>query len=445
MNGGDPRPTALPQSFGRLRLRLTAWYAGTFFAILMLLGIAMFAAITERFDKDLDASLAVAANDLARVARARITETPVTTAVLDPATDLHMPDRELIVVDSTGRTVGGQPIDPHLRRMALDAMGLGNAGFAFNTPMGLRRARAVRFRSAPGQTLVAIAVAREIEVEDRYASLITAFAVAGIAAVVLVAAGGWALARKSSAPVERAVLHMRRFMADAAHELRTPLAVIRSRADVALQRSRSPDDYLAALTGISRETERLTRIVEDLLTLARADAGERPIERKRVFVDDVTLDAAEAARALAERRSVRLQVDAFEEASVVGDETLLRQLAMILLDNAIKFTPADGSVRVGVRSTAAGAVLSVSDTGIGIEPSQLPHVFERFYRGDPARTPTRERENGSSEGAGLGLSIARWIADEHGASITIESVPSNGTRVDVHFPLAAGAPAVSSS
>ncbi len=182
-----------------------------------------------------------------------------------------------------------------------------------------------------------------------------------------------------------------------------------------------------------------------LLTLARADAGERPIERRRVFVDDVTLDAAEAARAIAERKSVRVEVEAFEEAPVDGDETLLRQLAMILLDNAIKFTPADGAVRVGVRYTPAGAVLSVSDTGIGIEPSHLPHVFERFYRGDPARTPNRGRENGSSEGAGLGLSIARWIADEHGASITIESAPSHGTRVDVHFPLAATGPLVSSS
>jgi len=445
MTGGDTRPTALPQSFGRLRLRLTAWYAGTFFAILALLGIAMFAAITQRFDRDLDASLAVDANDLARVARARITTAPVTAAVIDPASDLRMQDRTLLVVDSTGRAVDGRDIDSHLRRMALDAMGMGNAGFAFNTPVGLRRARAVRFRTTAGQTLVAIAMASEIEVEDRYASLIAGFGAAGVAAVVLVAVGGWVLARKSAAPVERAVLHMRRFMADAAHELRTPLAVVRSRADVALQRSRSSDDYLQALTGISQETERLSRIVDDLLTLARADAGERPIDRRRVFVDDVTLDAAEAARAIAERRSIRLEVDAFEEAPVVGDETLLRQLAMILLDNAIKFTPTDGTVRVGVRSTTAGAVLSVSDTGIGIEPSQLPHVFERFYRGDPARTPHRGREKGSSEGAGLGLSIARWIADEHAASITIESTPSQGTRVDVHFPLAAGGPQVSSS
>jgi signal transduction histidine kinase len=445
MTGGETRPAALPQSFGRLRLRLTAWYAGTFFAILTLLGIAMFAAITARFDSDLDSSLSVAANELARVVRARAAEGLATKAILDPATDFRIPDRTLIVVDSTGSALDGRGIDSPLRRVALDAAGMGTAGFAFNTPMGLRRARAVRFRTAAGQTLVAIAVASEIEVEDRYAALIAAFGAAGLAAVALVAAGGWLLARKSSAPVERAVLHMRRFMADAAHELRTPLAVVRSRADVALQRSRTSEDYVQALTGISREAERLGRIVEDLLTLARADAGERPIERRRVFVDDVTLDAAEAARAIAERKAVRLEVDAFEEAPVDGDETLLRQLAMILLDNAIKFTPTDGSVRVGVRSSPAGAVLSVSDTGIGIEPSQLPHIFERFYRGDPARTPSRGRENGSSQGAGLGLSIARWIADEHGASITIESAPAHGTRVDVHFPLAATAPLVSSS
>jgi signal transduction histidine kinase len=445
MTAGDARPAALPQSFGLLRLRLTAWYAGTFFAIFALLGIAMFAAITERFDRDLDSSLAVAANELARVTRVRAGDSIVTRAVLDSARDVRIPERAVFVVDSAGHALDGRAIDDNLRRMAIGAASQGAAGFAYETPSGLQRGRAVRVRTAVGQTLVAIAVANEIEVEDRYASLIAAFGAAGIAAVALVAIGGWLLARKSTAPVERAVSYMRRFMADAAHELRTPLAVVRSRAEVALQRSRSSDDYLLALTGIARETERLGRIVEDLLTLARADAGERRIERRRVFVDDVTLDAAEAARAIADRKAVRLEVDAFEEAAVDGDETLLRQLAMILLDNAIKFTAPEGSVRVGVRSTPAGAVLSVSDTGVGIEPAQLPHVFERFYRGDPARTPQREREAGSSEGAGLGLSIARWIADEHGASITIESSPARGTRVDVHFPLAASAPLVSSS
>ena len=231
--------------------------------------------------------------------------------------------------------------------------------------------------------------------------LIAAFGAAAIAAVVLVAVGGWLLARKSTRPVEEAVAHMRRFMADAAHELRTPLAVVRARAEVALQRSREPQEYADALRGIERETTRLGRLVEDLLILARADAGERPIERQRVFLDDVALDAAEAARAIADRKFVRLEVADFEEAPVHADPALLRQLVMILLDNAIKFTPPSRLVRVQVISGPARVGLTVSDEGTGIQPDQLPHVFERFYRGDPSRTRNGASVNGVPTAPGL--------------------------------------------
>jgi signal transduction histidine kinase len=137
---------------------------------------------------------------------------------------------------------------------------------------------------------------------------------------------------------------------------------VRSRAEVALQRARTPDEYVQALHAIERETERLGGIVEDLLMLARADAGQRPIERRRIFLDDLTLDAAESARIIADRKAVRLEVEEFEEAAVNGDPTLLRQLVLILLDNAIKFTDPGGVVRVGVRADASVATLTVTDT-----------------------------------------------------------------------------------
>jgi two-component system, OmpR family, sensor kinase len=250
---------------------------------------------------------------------------------------------------------------------------------------------------------------------------------------VLVAVGGWMLARKSIAPVERNVEHMRRFMADAAHELRTPVTAVRSRAEVTLQRTRSPQEYIASLRAIERETERLGGIVEDLLMLARADAGERPIQRERVFLDDLTLDAAESARTIADRKGVRLEVDDFEEAPVNGDPTLLRQLVLILLDNAIKFTEAGGIVRIGVRVIGAIAALNVSDSGAGIAGEHIPHVFERFYRGDPARQRASANDIGS-EGVGLGLSIAQWIVDQHGGTIQIDSTRGHGTTVVVQFP-----------
>ncbi|MEI2719043.1 MAG: ATP-binding protein [Gemmatimonadales bacterium] len=190
----------------------------------------------------------------------------------------------------------------------------------------------------------------------------------------------------------------RRFMADAAHELRTPLSVLRARAEVALQQPRDVPAYVAALRGIDAESQHLGRIVQDLLTLARADAGERPVEQRRLFLDDLVLDAAEAARVIANGRGVSVAVGAFEECAVVGDPHLLRQLAMILLDNAVKFTPAGGAVTVSVGAVGGLAALTVRDTGIGIPADQLPHIFDRFYRGDQART----RVLAESGGAGLG-------------------------------------------
>jgi len=422
------RAPVLPASLSRLRWRLTAWYVGTFFAILLLIGVGMFATITRRFDRDLDASLGDASKELIRVVRARANGA---TPAIDSLHDFRIPDRRLLLLDTLGGWVAGERPESWVSTLARDAARI-PVHRHWAEGERLLRAYAEPFTLAPGQRFVAVAVADEIELEDKYASLIAAFGAAALAGLLLVALGGWLLARESTEPVERAITYMRRFMADAAHELRTPLTVVRSRAEVALQRSRDVDEYTGALRSIEHETAQLGRIVEDLLMLARADAGERPIERQRVFLDDVALDAADAARVIADRRSVRLEVDEFEESPVDGDASLLRQLTIILLDNAIKFTEPGGVVRLSTRPVGTGATLSVSDTGAGIPADQLAHVFERFYRGDPART--RSGDNGTSQGAGLGLSIAQWIAEEHGARLRIESAPGQGTRVTVEFP-----------
>ena len=215
------------------------------------------------------------------------------------------------------------------------------------------------------------------------------------------------------------------FTQDAAHELRTPLTVVRSRAEVALQQPRSTAEYEAALRGIELESERLGGIVEKLLLLARADTGELPIHRERLFLDDVTLDATRAASVLAQHKGVELTLGDLDEVPIQGDPTLIRQLVMILLDNAVKFTPSGGRVTVRVTNAAGRPQLDVSDTGGGIAAEHLPRVFERFFRGDPSRA--------RSEGAGLGLAIARWIADEHGAEIRIDSELGRGTHAIVRF------------
>jgi len=265
--------------------------------------------------------------------------------------------------------------------------------------------------------------------EDEYASLIRAFGAAALVALLLVAGGGYLLVRKSTAPIERSLDQMRRFMADAAHELRTPITILRTRAEVGLAQDREPARDRAMLEAIARETARLGGLAGDLLTLARADAGERPIGREPLYLDDAVAGAVDAVRALAQHKTVGVDVGTFEEARIIGDPALVRQLLLIVLDNAIKFTPAGGRVRLDVATVDGRAAVVVTDTGIGIPVAQLPHVFERFYRGDQAR-----RE---AEGAGLGLAIARWIADAHGARIDISPAPGGGagTRVTVSFPV----------
>jgi len=412
-----------------LRMRLTAWYAATFGLILLLLGGGLFLTIRSQMSRHLDDSLRQAAHELMRAARIREVESRTTTgAVVDAVDELHIPDRALFLLQTDGSPVKPPVADTWIQGAARRAAREGSVDLEIEARDRRLRLYAERF-TVPGKTYVGAAVADVVELEDQYAALIGAFGAAALAGLVLVAFGGWLLVRKSTEPVERTMDTMRRFMADAAHELRTPIAVLRSQAEVTLQRERDSGAYVVALRRVESEAARLGATVEDLLTLARADAGERALDRQRVFLDDLALDAATGARALAEKRGVALEVGTFEEAVVTGDPALMRQLLMIVLDNAVKFTPAGGTVRLSAAAPGGQAEVVVEDTGIGISPEQLSHIFERFYRGDPARA----RGNGA-EGAGLGLAIARWIADAHGARIEVTSEPGKGTRVAIRFP-----------
>ncbi len=414
------------QPLATLRLRLTLWYAGTFGLILLLLGGGLFLAIRSQVSRRLDASLADATAALERAAEIREVEsTKASGNVVDAVDELHIPDRSLYLLDGSGNPVKPATAEPWVIAAAHEAGERGTADRDIDTPRELRL-HAERFLVGSGKTYVAAVVADRGELENQYASLIWAFGIGALVAVVLVAAGGYVLVRQSTAPTEAALEHMRRFMADAAHELRTPVTVLRTRAEVALEQRRELADYAQALDGIAREATRLGALVEDLLLLARADAGERLLRRERLFLDDIALDAAGAARVVAGRRGVRLEVREFAEAPIEADRALVRQLLMIVLDNAIKFAPRGGRVLLDVAMADGHATAVIEDDGPGIPREQLPHVFERFYRGDPSR--------GRTEGAGLGLAIARWIAEAHGADITLDSEPGRGTRVVIRFP-----------
>ena len=419
------------EPLARLRLQLTAWYAGVLVLVLAVLGVGLFFTVRRQMARHLDVSLRAAAAALEQAARIRETEQAgAHGAVVDAVDELHIPDRSLYLLDQDVHPIKPAALPDRIRDAIREAAEGKHPYRNLDAPDGRElRVYVERFTGTTGRAYVAAVVADRMELENEYTSLIEAFAAAALAALLLVAGGGSFLVRKSAAPVERSMEQMRRFMADAAHELRTPITLLRTRAEVAASQERDPASDAATFQAIEREAARLGEITGGLLTLARADAGEWPVVRETLYLDDAIAGAVDATRALADQRHVFVEVGSFEEARITGDPALVRQLLLIVLDNALKFTPEGGRVRLDVSAENGRAAVVVSDTGIGIPAEQLSHVFERFYRGDGARH--------AAGGAGLGLAIAQWIATVHGAHIDIASEPGRGTRVAISFPLAA--------
>ncbi len=228
--------------------------------------------------------------------------------------------------------------------------------------------------------------------------------------------------------LDQAFTQQRRFVADASHELRTPVTVIRSITDIALEEPVNLDDYSEVLHEINAEAERLGVLINDLLVLARADEEQMPLDREPVRLDLLAFDVAATMEPLAIERGIELQVRALEPATVSGDTARLIQVFMGLVDNALTYTNAGGTVELGVAARGAVACLTVRDTGIGIAGQDVPYIFERFYRADPARSR-------AAGGSGLGLSIAHWVIQAHGGSITVESQMGQGSTFMVTLPL----------
>ena len=228
--------------------------------------------------------------------------------------------------------------------------------------------------------------------------------------------------------LQRAVDELRRFTADAAHELRTPLAVLQAETEVALRMSRSADEYRRVLEVTLIESKRLARLSDRLLTLCRHDAGLQPIRCEDVPLDALVRDVADQIRIGADEKGVVLVVAPLKELVVPGNDIQLSQLLSNLLDNAIKFTMPGGKVMVNAEQRDEYVLVTISDTGIGIPQADLPHVFERFYRADKSR-------NGQTGGAGLGLAISKAIVESHRGTITIESTVNAGTVVRIKLPV----------
>jgi heavy metal sensor kinase len=240
------------------------------------------------------------------------------------------------------------------------------------------------------------------------------------------------------ARLEEAFHHIHRFSADASHELRTPLTILQLELGEIVQNKNLAPEIADQIGSALEETERLSRIVENLLTISRLDAGEVKMEKAVLNLGELARSTAEQMKLLAEEKSLEMHCRFEEPVLVWGDQPRLKQVVVNLVANAIKYTPEGGEIAVAVRSDHGRAVLEVSDNGVGIPPHAIPHIFERFYRADKARS----RDSG---GAGLGLAIVKAICSAHGAEVRIFSQEGKGSRFTVVMPLAVGEQRLGSS
>jgi signal transduction histidine kinase len=230
--------------------------------------------------------------------------------------------------------------------------------------------------------------------------------------------------------LETSFAGLRRFTADASHELKTPLAVIRADVERAMTETSSQNERLVALEEALQEVRRMTDLVESLLTLARADEGRFDLHREPVEMQPLVQEVYETALILGEAQGVAVNLPFTADAVVMGDRTRLRQLFLNLVTNAIKYTPAGGKVDIGLGRHPDNVTFAVRDTGIGISAADFPHIFERFWRADRVRSRMSERG-----GFGLGLAISQWIAQAHGGTLTASSRLGRGSLFTVTLPL----------
>ena len=237
------------------------------------------------------------------------------------------------------------------------------------------------------------------------------------------------------ARLEQSFGSLHRFTADASHELKTPLMVLRAGVERALTHPGTPPEILQSLDETLAQINQMTEMVESLLTLARADEGRAPLAVEECDLRELVADVAETAGMLGESVGVT-EVHTLPDTPVrlAVDRSRIREMLLNIVTNAIKYTPQGGTIALSLEEDADAVILSVRDTGIGIAPGDLPHIFERFWRADPARSRTGDRP-----GVGLGLAITKWIAEAHGGSITVQSRPGRGSVFTVRLPKARAA------
>ena len=447
-----------------VRARLTLWYTAILALVLVTFSAISYAFLARAIRAATDTSL----SDTAREFTAAFS---ADTSPSDLRLDFRYSDRELLVLNRGGNVVASSRtrMPATIRQQIAAAVRGGMQGFQ---TFGEFRVFAVPLLVF-GQRYTAVVAASLDQQHERLGAAARAVIFGVPIALVVAAAGGYLLARKALEPVtrmsmrareigagtldqripivndrdelgflavtlnellqrlQRAFESQKRFMADASHELRTPVSIIQGEADVALARSdRDAAEYRATIEVMRRAALNLTRIVQNLFLLARGDAGTYPISKSRFYVDEALAESARAMRSAASAKRISLKCACPSDLPMFADEELVRRVFLNLIDNAVKFTPEDGSVSVRARRDGDTYRIEISDTGPGIPPVDQPHIFERFFRADS----TRRR----AAGAGLGLAIAKWIAEVHGGSVALQSSDVSGTTFAIALPAGIG-------
>ena len=460
--------------FDSVRTRLTLWYAGVLALSLVVFAVLVYYAAAsisyERQDELLRSTAATVASAYVQELEEEQSVAKANDVVL---AQMVFPNRYVEVVDAHGQIVAwSSNLAGH--QLTLPSPILNEAHQRGESFLGLNglRVAVVPLSTDRNKQLGFAIVAEPLSVIEEGLRRLRRDFLFGVPLILLFASlGGYFLARKSLLPIalmnqqtqritaenlsaqldvanprdevgslavtinallarlDAAFSEQKRFIADASHELRTPLAVLRGETEVALGQDRAADEYKESLALIKDEAERLSRIVENLFMLARQPVDAPSTIREMVQLNELVADCARAAQVLATQKGVRLKVDGSpRDITCTGDDEMLKRMLLNLLDNAVKYTPPGGEISIALRSQNGDVKIVVSDTGIGIPAEFQQRIFDRFYRVDKARS----RALG---GAGLGLSIARWIVAGHGGSLSVESEPGRGSSFTVELPL----------
>lgn len=443
-----------------VRAQLTLWYTAILALVLITFSAISYVLIAREIRSATDRSLANTAREFAS---AFSNEPPgAGTGVL---LDFRGSDRQITVFAPDGKIIASSRAAWNAAEQNRMAALVRSGATGFRTVPGGIRAFATPIEVF-GHRYTAVVSTDLAEQSSRLRSAANALFLGIPLALLAAAGGGYLLARKSLAPVtsmsakarqisaetlderiavtnerdelgflattlnellerlQRSFETQRRFMAEASHELRTPVAVIQGEADVALSRpDRSPEEYRESIGIVQNAARGLTRIVQNLFLLARTDAGNYPMQHTRFYIDEVIAGCVREMRNIATAKGVTLTCEASSDAVIVADEDLIHRMLLNLIDNAVKFTPGGARVEVHAQRTRGHVTIRIRDTGPGIAPEDQPHIFERFYRAD-----RRHR------GAGLGLPIARWIAEAHDGTVVLAHADATGSTFDVCLP-----------